>query len=171
MAWLDLLAVQGPLKSLLQHHSSKASILRHSVYTKPFPLFEHSQQGHALRILCPKRGDIWGPLAYLSKQLNLVTLEWPPCLQALAATTLLIPEAQKLTRNAPLNVCFKCIPSKIYSLIRLSFPCPLLDYKSSIHTSFTHPFLLCLVNLLILLAYSLHQIQKQNTYLMTVFRP
>ena len=31
MDWLDLLAVQGTLKSLLQHHSSKASILRHSV--------------------------------------------------------------------------------------------------------------------------------------------
>ena len=30
MDWLDLLAVQGPLKSLLQHHSSKASILRRS---------------------------------------------------------------------------------------------------------------------------------------------
>ena len=28
--WLDLPAVQGTLKSLLQHHSSKASILRHS---------------------------------------------------------------------------------------------------------------------------------------------
>ena len=31
MDWLDLLAVQGTLKSLLQHHSSKASILHHSV--------------------------------------------------------------------------------------------------------------------------------------------
>ena len=31
MDWLDLLAVQGTLKSLLQHHSSKASILRHSL--------------------------------------------------------------------------------------------------------------------------------------------
>ena len=30
MDWLDLLAVQGNLKSLLQHHSSKAAILRHS---------------------------------------------------------------------------------------------------------------------------------------------
>ena len=30
MNWLDLLAVQGTLKSLLQHHSSKASVLRHS---------------------------------------------------------------------------------------------------------------------------------------------
>ena len=32
MDWLDLLAVQRTLKSLLQHHSSKASILRHSAF-------------------------------------------------------------------------------------------------------------------------------------------
>ena len=32
IGWLDLLAVQGTLKSLLQHHSSKASILWHSVF-------------------------------------------------------------------------------------------------------------------------------------------
>ena len=32
MDWLDLLAGQGTLKSLLQHHSSKASILRHSAF-------------------------------------------------------------------------------------------------------------------------------------------
>ena len=32
MDWLDLLAVQGTLKSLLQHHSSKASILPHSAF-------------------------------------------------------------------------------------------------------------------------------------------
>ena len=32
MGWLDFLAVQGTLKSLLQHHSSKASILQHSTF-------------------------------------------------------------------------------------------------------------------------------------------
>ena len=32
MDWLDLFAIQGTLKSLLQHHSSKASILRHSAF-------------------------------------------------------------------------------------------------------------------------------------------
>ena len=32
MDWLDLLEVQGTLKSFLQHHSSKASILRHSAF-------------------------------------------------------------------------------------------------------------------------------------------
>ena len=33
MDWLDLLAVQGTLKSLLQHHSSKASVLWHSAFS------------------------------------------------------------------------------------------------------------------------------------------
>ena len=32
MDWFNLIAVQGTLKSLLQHHSSKASILQHSVF-------------------------------------------------------------------------------------------------------------------------------------------
>ena len=32
MNWFDLLAVQGTLKSLLQHHSSEASVLRHSAF-------------------------------------------------------------------------------------------------------------------------------------------
>ena len=32
MDWLDLLAVQGTLKSFLQHHSSEASVLQHSVF-------------------------------------------------------------------------------------------------------------------------------------------
>ena len=34
MDWLDLLAVQGTLNSLIQHHSSKASILQHSAFFK-----------------------------------------------------------------------------------------------------------------------------------------
>ena len=32
MDWFDLLSVQGTLKSLIQHHSSKASILLHSAF-------------------------------------------------------------------------------------------------------------------------------------------
>ena len=42
MDWLDLLAVQGTLKSLLQHHSSKASILRGSAF---FIKLEEAQAG------------------------------------------------------------------------------------------------------------------------------
>ncbi|CAN0460678.1 unnamed protein product [Rangifer tarandus platyrhynchus] len=42
--WLDLLAVQGTLKSLLQHHSSKASILRCSAFF--IVQLSHAQQGN-----------------------------------------------------------------------------------------------------------------------------
>ena len=45
MDWLDLLAVQGTLKSLLQHHSSKASILWHSA-------FFTVQLSHPYRVVC-----------------------------------------------------------------------------------------------------------------------
>ena len=37
MHWFDLLAVQGSLKSLLQHHGSKASILQHSAFFTSIP--------------------------------------------------------------------------------------------------------------------------------------
>ena len=52
MDWLDLLAVQGTLKSLLQHHSSKASILRCSAFftvqlSRPSnPTAGHTHQGN-----------------------------------------------------------------------------------------------------------------------------
>ena len=34
--WFDLFAVQGTLKTILQHHDSKASILRHSAFSHPY---------------------------------------------------------------------------------------------------------------------------------------
>ena len=43
--WFDLLAVQGTLKSLLQHHSSKASILQHSAYFIVQPSHPHMTTG------------------------------------------------------------------------------------------------------------------------------
>ena len=51
MDWLDLLAVQGTLKRLLQHHSSKASVLQHS-------------EGHGNPLQCsclenPRDGGAW----------------------------------------------------------------------------------------------------------------
>ena len=52
MDWLDLLAVQGTLKSLLQHHSSKASILWRSAFFKLSPL-------GGQRASCP--GSSWQP--------------------------------------------------------------------------------------------------------------
>ena len=45
MDWLDLLAVQGTLKSLLQHHSSKASILQYSAFFIVLLLHPHMTTG------------------------------------------------------------------------------------------------------------------------------
>ena len=55
MDWLDLLAVQGTLKSLLQHHSSKTSILRHSAFftVQPSHPYKTTRKTIALtRLLC-----------------------------------------------------------------------------------------------------------------------
>ena len=52
MDWLDLLTVQGTLKSLLQHHSSKASILQHSAFfiVQLSPLYMTTEKTRALTI-------------------------------------------------------------------------------------------------------------------------
>ena len=50
MDWLDLLAVQGTLKSLLQHHSSKASILWHSAFFTVQPSHPYMTTGKTLAL-------------------------------------------------------------------------------------------------------------------------
>ena len=54
MDWLDLLVVQGTLKSLLQHHSSKASILQRSVkrcHLSDFFYYKNGRIPRAIRFL------------------------------------------------------------------------------------------------------------------------
>ena len=50
MDWLDLLAVQVTLKSLLQHHSSKASILWHSAFFVVQFLYPHTTTGKTIAL-------------------------------------------------------------------------------------------------------------------------
>ena len=50
MDWLDLLAVQGTLKSLLQHHSSKASILRLSAFFMVQPSLSYMTTGKTIAL-------------------------------------------------------------------------------------------------------------------------
>ena len=74
-------------------------------HTRPFFLLAHSNQGQALGPLCQWAGDTWAPITYLSKQLDMVTKGWPPCIQAMAGIAALLPEANQLSRHAPLTVC------------------------------------------------------------------
>ena len=50
MDWLDLLAVQGTLKNLLQHYSSKASILRCSAFFTVQPLHPYTATGKTIAL-------------------------------------------------------------------------------------------------------------------------
>ena len=51
MDWLDLLVVQGTLKSLLQHHSSKASILQHSAFFLVQPSHPYMTIGKTIALI------------------------------------------------------------------------------------------------------------------------
>ena len=97
-------SLANPLRQLTQS-LLRVPTLHLPDHTRPCFLFAHSNQGQALGLLCQRAGDTWGPIAYLSKQLDMVTKGWPPCIQAMAAIAALVPEANKLSRHAPLTVC------------------------------------------------------------------
>ena len=90
---LSLLA--NPLPQLTQS-LLRVPTLHLPDHTRLFFLFAHSNQGQALGLLCQRARDTWAPIAYLSKQLDMVTKGWPPCIKAMAAVTALIPKANTL---------------------------------------------------------------------------
>ena len=70
MEWLDLLAVQGTLKSLLQHHSSKASILRRSAFftvqlSHPYMITGKTNSLTILTFLCKAMSLLFNMLSRL----------------------------------------------------------------------------------------------------------
>ena len=68
MDWLDLLAVQGTLKSLLQHHSSKASILRHSDFFIVQLSHPYMTTGKTIPLVYGPLSAKWGPCFSIQKR-------------------------------------------------------------------------------------------------------
>ena len=67
-------------------------------------LFVHEKNHTALGVLTQTIGPWWCPVTYLSKRLDPVAAGWPPCLWALAATVVLVREADKPTLGTNINV-------------------------------------------------------------------
>ncbi|XP_050779323.1 uncharacterized protein LOC127034483 [Gopherus flavomarginatus] len=71
---------------------------------KPFTLYVHERRGVASGVLCQRSGPAWRPVGYYSKVLDPVAKGWPACLRAVAATALLVQEAEKLTLGGDTEV-------------------------------------------------------------------
>src|SRR5574339_238548 len=91
MDWLDLLAVQGTLKSLLQHHSSKASILRRSAF---FTVqLSHSYMTTGKTIAFTRRTFVGKAMSLLSNMLCRLVITFLPRTKRLLISWLHSPSA------------------------------------------------------------------------------
>ena len=109
MVWLDLLAVQGTLKSLLQHHSSKASILRCSAFftVQPSHLFVTTGKTIALT----RQTFVGKVMSLLLNMLSRLVITFLPRTKRLLISWLQSPSAVVL--EPPKNKvthCFHCFP-------------------------------------------------------------
>ena len=91
MDWLDLLAVQGILKSLLQHHSSKASILQHSAF---FTIqLSHPYMTTGKTIAFTRRTFVGKVISLLFKMLSRLVITFLPRSKRLLISWLQSPSA------------------------------------------------------------------------------
>ena len=109
MDWLDLLAVQGTLKSLLQHHSSKVSILRHSAFFIVQLSHPYMTTG---KIIALTRWTFVGKvMSVLFKRLSRLVISFLPRTKHLLISWLAITICSDF--GAPKNKvghCFHCFP-------------------------------------------------------------
>ena len=108
MDWLDLLAVQGTLKSLLQHHSSKASILRHSDFFTVQPSHPYMTTGKTIALTrCTFVDKVMSLLFNMLSRLVITFLPRSKFFNFMAAVTICSDF------GAPKNKvshCFHCFP-------------------------------------------------------------
>ena len=103
MDWLDLLAVQGTLKSLLQHHSSKASILWRSAF---FTVqLSHPYMTTGKTIALTRRTFVDKVMSLLLNMLPRLVIAFPPRIKHLLISLLQSPSAVIL--EPPKIVCHR----------------------------------------------------------------
>ena len=108
MDWLDLLAVQGTLKSLLQHHSSKASILRHSAFF--IVRLSHPYMTTGKTIALTRRTFVDKVMSLLFNMLSRLLITFQPRSKRLLISWLQSPSAVILEPRKIKSVSFHCFP-------------------------------------------------------------
>ena len=99
MDWLDLLAVQGTLKSLLQHHSSKTSILQCSAFFAVQPSHPYMTTGKTIALTrWTFAGKVMSLLFNMLSRLGITFLPWRKCLliSCLQSPSAVILDPQKI---------------------------------------------------------------------------
>ena len=108
MDWLDLLAVQGTLKSLLQHHSSKASILQHSAF---FTVqLSHPYMTTGKTIALTRRTFVDKVMSLLFNMLSRLVITFLPrskrlLISRLQSSSVVTLEPQKIKSDTVCTVC------------------------------------------------------------------
>ena len=93
MDWLDLLAVQGTLKSLLQHHSSKPSILWHSAFFIVHTIVSHPYLITEKTIASTRRTFVDKVMSLLFNKLSRLVITFLPRSKRLLISWLQSPSA------------------------------------------------------------------------------
>ena len=108
MDWLDLLAVQGTLKSLLQHHSSKASILRCSAFFTDQLSHPYMTTGKTIALTWWTFVD--KVMSLLFHMLSRLVITFLPRNKCLLISLLQSPSAMILEPLETVSHCFYCCP-------------------------------------------------------------
>ena len=106
--WFDLLAVQGTLKSLLQHHNSKASILRHSAFF--IVQLSHPYMTTGKTIALTSQTFVGKVMSLLFNMLSRLLITFLPRSKRLLISWLQSPSAVILEPRKIVSHCFHCFP-------------------------------------------------------------
>ena len=106
--WLDLLAVQGTLKSLLQHHSSNASILLHSAFF--VVQLSHPHRTTRETIVLTRRTFAGKIMSLLFNMLSRLVITFLPRSKCLSISWLQSPSTVILEPPKIVSHCFHCFP-------------------------------------------------------------